>query len=98
MTARSIKSTVERLCEQKGVQVDFAVTEALAVLQRLQLAQAVQGVGVTTRWVAAPPVQASKVLTQRWNELLDEGAGARVVVEDDGNGAGKPQNELTWHD
>lgn len=107
MTARSIKSAVERVCDQQGVQVDVAVTEALAVLQRVQLAVVVEGAGATARWVAVPPVRASEVLTQRWRVVLDEGAGARMVgsKEDGGNGVvvqrktWENENQLTtWHD
>lgn len=77
MTARSLKSAVERVLERQGLAVDFAASEALAELLRLELVEKRAVRGAASRWVAVPVAEAGMALQRRWQVVLDEGAIAR---------------------
>lgn len=76
MTARSVKSAVERVLERRGLVVDFAASEALSELQRLELVEKQVVRGAASRWVAVPVAEAKGALSRRWQAMLDQGARA----------------------
>lgn len=81
MTARSVKSAVEQVLELQGLSVDFAASEALAELLRLQLVERQTARGAASRWVAVPAAEAGVRLQRRWLAVLEEGATARGLAQ-----------------